>query len=86
MQDPAKPLPTESSKEPVAADADGCDHAYGVINQCVPRSFPADVPATPAARCGWLLAHGMQALPVHARDDLGLDANHDGVACGPGDV
>ncbi|GAA2151031.1 hypothetical protein GCM10009760_46030 [Kitasatospora kazusensis] len=83
---PARQPAAGPTEVPVAADADGCDHAYGQINQCVPRAFPAGVQDTPAARCGWLVAHGYHALAVHARDDLGLDSNGDGVACGPGDA
>jgi hypothetical protein len=60
---------------------DGCDHTYGTAAQCVPRSFPPGV----TDRCGWLAAHGFGPLPVRGPDRLGLDPNHDKVACGPGD-
>jgi hypothetical protein len=61
---------------------DGCDHAYGEVGQCVPWQFPPGV----VNRCGWLAAHGFKPLAVHGRDRHGLDRNHDGVACGPGDT
>ncbi|MDH6576174.1 hypothetical protein [Kitasatospora sp. MAP5-34] len=85
VQGPAEQLAPTATKAPVPADADGCGHAYGEVNQCVPRLFPAEVPATAGARCGWLLARGFHALVLHAKDDLGLDTNHDGVACDKGD-
>ena len=65
----------------IPAGVDGCDHAYGVANQCVPWSFP---PGT-ANLCGWLAAHGLADLPVHGSDRHALDTNRDGIACGPGD-
>ena len=60
---------------------DGCDHSYGEPNQCVPVRFPPGV----TDGCGWLRAHGFGPLAVRGPDRLGLDANRDGVACGPGD-
>ncbi|WP_104814202.1 hypothetical protein [Kitasatospora sp. MMS16-BH015] len=82
---PTRQLPPQSGSTPVAPDADGCQHAYGAVNQCVPRSYPAGVADTPAAHCTWLIAHGYADLAVHGADPGGLDGNHDGVACGPGD-
>jgi hypothetical protein len=66
---------------PIAEGFDGCDHAYGVLRQCVPWNFP-----TGAAGCAWLLARYLRALPVNGRDRHHLDTNHDGIACGPGDA
>ncbi|MDH6131489.1 hypothetical protein P3T37_000858 [Kitasatospora sp. MAA4] len=71
---------------PVAATADGCDHAYGDINVCVPWTFPAAAGTAPGDGCRWLLAHGYPALAVHGRDRLGLDTDHDGTACDHGDA
>jgi hypothetical protein len=73
----ASPTVTISAR----ANLDGCDHAYGTAGQCVPWTFPAGV----SDRCGWLHAHNFGALPIHGPDRLGLDPNHDGIACGPGD-
>lgn len=86
LQAPTRPLPNLATRVPVQVDADGCDHAYGEVNQCIPRTFPAGVTSAPGARCTWLLAHGYRSLAVRARDDLGLDTNHDAVACGTGDA
>ncbi|MER5641341.1 hypothetical protein ABT095_30900 [Kitasatospora sp. NPDC002227] len=83
---PTRTLLAPTDHTAVPADADGCQHAYGAVNQCVPRSFPVDVPDTPAAHCIWLLAHGYTELAVHGTDPAGLDTNHDGTACGPGDA
>jgi hypothetical protein len=60
---------------------DGCDHAYGDRGQCVPWRFPARA----RSGCAWLKAHGFAALAVHGRDRHRLDANRDGIACGPDD-
>jgi hypothetical protein len=73
-------VPTPGTK-PTTAPVDGCDHDYGTANQCVPWNFPANV----TDRCGWLSAHHMSALRIHGRDRLGLDTNHDQIACGKGD-
>ncbi|GAA1976368.1 hypothetical protein [Kitasatospora viridis] len=75
-----------TDETPVAANADGCDHHYGEVNVCVPSAFPPGVGSAPGARCGWLVRHGYADLAVHGKDDLGLDTNHDGVACGRGDA
>jgi hypothetical protein len=85
----ARPMTSQSKpadETPVAPNADGCDHHYGALDICVPAAFPPGVGAAPAARCTWLLQHGFRDLAVHGRDDLGLDTNHDGVACGRGDA
>ncbi|MGC0314122.1 hypothetical protein [Kitasatospora acidiphila] len=83
---PMAPQSKRTDETPVAPNADGCDHHYGALNVCVPAAFPPGVGTTPGARCTWLLQHGYRDLAVHGRDDLGLDTNHDGVACGPGDA
>ncbi len=61
---------------------DGCDHHYGLPTQCVPVNFP---PGT-RNRCQWLRQHGLSSIPVSKRDQLKIDTNKDGVACGPGDA
>ncbi|GAB2746317.1 hypothetical protein [Kitasatospora kifunensis] len=83
---PAKQQPPQTAGTPVAVTADGCDHAYGDINVCVPWTFPAAAGTAPGAGCRWLLAHGYPPLAVHGRDRLGLDTNHDGTACDHGDA
>jgi hypothetical protein len=75
----AQPSPT--APRPVEVDLDGCDHDYGTAGQCVPWTFPAGV----SDRCGWLRAHGFGPLAVVGTDRLGLDTDHNGVACAPGD-
>lgn len=75
-----KPAPRQV-RVPVKEGYDGCDHAYGDRDQCVPWRFP---PGT-AAGCTWLRAHGFGPLAVHKRDRHRLDTNRDGTACGPGD-
>jgi hypothetical protein len=76
----APPLPKPGGK-PSLANVDGCDHDYGTANQCVPWSFPTGV----TDRCAWLRAHNFSALRVRGQDRLGLDTNHDRIACGRGD-
>ncbi|WP_239331765.1 hypothetical protein [Frankia sp. CiP3] len=71
---PAVRLPSEY--------VDGCDHHYGLPTQCVPVNFP---PGT-HDRCQWLRQHGLGPIPVNKRDQLKLDTNGDGTACGPGDA
>ena len=75
-------LPKGPSHVTVAWNVDGCDHDYGRADQCVPWT----VPAPPGDGCQWLAAHGFAPLKVRGRDRLGLDTNHDGVACGRGDA
>jgi hypothetical protein len=75
-------LPKGPHHVTVAWNVDGCDHDYGSANKCVPWTIPA-----PAGQgCEWLAAHGFGLLPVRGRDRLGLDTNHDGIACDKGDV
>lgn len=75
-------LPKGPHHVAVAWNVDGCDHDYGNANQCVPWTIPA-----PAGQgCQWLAAHGFGPLKVRGRDRLGLDTNHDGIACDKGDV
>ncbi|WP_327064849.1 hypothetical protein [Kitasatospora sp. NBC_01302] len=86
LDDPAKQPPPQADSTPVPATADGCDHAYGDINVCVPWTFPPAAGTAPGAGCRWLLAHGYPPLAVHGRDRLGLDTDHDGTACDHGDA
>jgi hypothetical protein len=72
---PRRPSPTAPLSMP--AFADGCDHAYGDPNQCVPLVFP---PGT-ANKCAWLAAHGFTAVPVVGEDRQGLDPDGDRRAC-----
>ena len=66
----------------IAEGTDGCDHAYGDPNMCVPWQFPAGV----TDKCGWLRTHGFKPLAITGgRDRHGLDRNGDGIACGAGD-
>jgi hypothetical protein len=65
----------------VPAKVDGCDHGYGVIEQCVPWSFPPG-PRTYEAKCAWLTAHGFTTLRVRGGDRHGLDPDGNGIACG----
>ncbi|WP_329560767.1 hypothetical protein [Kitasatospora sp. NBC_01266] len=83
---PVKQAAPQTASTPVPATADGCDHAYGDINVCVPWTFPPAAGTAPGAGCRWLLAHGYPPLAVHGRDRLGLDTNHDGTACDHGDT
>src|SRR5262245_30151304 len=46
-------LPTGPTHVAVPWNVDGCDHAYGAANQCVPWT----IPGTAAKRCHWLAAH-----------------------------
>jgi hypothetical protein len=81
-QQSASPRPPQPRTRPsVVPHLDGCDHNYGTVNQCVPWSFPDGV----TDRCGWLREHHFGALRVRGVDRLGLDTNHDRIACGPGD-
>jgi hypothetical protein len=59
----------------------GCEREYGTSAHCVPSSYPPGV----TDRCAWLRAHGYEPLQVIGPDRLGLDTNHNGVACDPGD-
>jgi hypothetical protein len=59
------------------ANADGCDHNYGSVTQCVPWTFP---PGT-SDKCAWLHAHGLTPLKVVGVDRQSLDPDGDRVAC-----
>jgi hypothetical protein len=75
-------LPKGPHHVAVAWNVDGCDHDYGIASQCVPWTIPA-----PAGQgCQWLAAHGFGSLKIRGRDRLGLDTNHDGIACDHGDA
>jgi len=76
----AQPSPTAGVE--IAEGTDGCDHAYGERDVCVPWEFPAGV----TDKCGWLEERGFEPLKITGgRDRHGLDRNRDGTACGPGD-
>ncbi|GIF69149.1 hypothetical protein Ais01nite_71840 [Asanoa ishikariensis] len=76
----AQPSPTGGVR--IAEGTDGCDHAYGDRDVCVPWTFPADV----TDKCGWLKDRGFESLQIPGkRDRHGLDRNGDGTACGAGD-
>jgi len=77
---PAQPSPTGGVR--IAEGTDGCDHAYGDRDVCVPWRFPSDV----TDKCGWLKERGFESLEITGgRDRHGLDRNRDGTACGSGD-
>jgi hypothetical protein len=78
---PQPPQPSPTAPAVVSVNIDGCDHTYGAPTQCVPYQFPPGV----TDGCAWLTAHGFGPLAVHGADRLGLDSNHDNVACGAGD-
>jgi hypothetical protein len=66
----------------IAEGTDGCDHAYGDRDVCVPWQFPAGV----TDKCAWLRERGFEPLKINGgRDRHGLDRNGDGIACGTGD-
>ncbi|MGY4967415.1 galactose oxidase-like domain-containing protein [Streptomyces sp. 900105245] len=71
----------------VNSEVSGCDYHYGTAGTCVPITFPSGVSASGPDRCEWLRMHGYKSLKSNSRrlDPLGLDANHDGLACGPED-
>ncbi|GIG90482.1 hypothetical protein [Plantactinospora endophytica] len=76
----AGPSPTAGVE--IAEGTDGCDHAYGDRDVCVPWKFPDGV----TDRCGWLRERGFEPLKITGgRDRHGLDRNDDGTACGAGD-
>ncbi|GAA2481328.1 hypothetical protein [Winogradskya humida] len=70
-----QPSPTTPVKMP--AFADGCNHAYGNRNQCVPLKFP---PGT-TDKCTWLKKHGFKNLTVQGKDNHLLDRNGNHTAC-----
>jgi len=75
-------LPTGPTHVAVPWNVDGCDHAYGTANQCVPWTIPGRA----ANRCHWLAAHGFGKLKVRGTDRLHLDTNGDRMACNKGDA
>jgi hypothetical protein len=76
------PLPSPTAGVEIAEGTDGCDHAYGDRDVCVPWEFPAGV----TDKCGWLKERGFEPLKITGgRDRHGLDRDGDGTACGPGD-
>jgi hypothetical protein len=80
--EPRAPLPSPTAGVQIAEGTDGCDHAYGDRDVCVPWQFPAGV----SDKCGWLKEHGFEPLKITGgRDRHGLDRNNDGTACGAGD-
>jgi hypothetical protein len=79
---PKAPLPSPTAGLRIAEGVDGCDHAYGDRDICVPWVFPGGV----TDKCGWLRERGFQPLEITGgRDRHALDRNGDGTACGPGD-
>ena len=60
----------------------GCAVGYGRPGaQCVPARAPGNQPLT----CAYLVTLFPDGVSVVGRDQLSLDPNRDGVACGPGD-
>jgi hypothetical protein len=79
---PRKPAASPTAGVDIAEGTDGCDHAYGDRDVCVPWVFPAGV----TDKCGWLRERGFKPLKITGgRDRHGLDRNGDGTACGAGD-
>jgi len=79
---PRAPLPSPTAGVDFAEGTDGCDHAYGDRDVCVPWEFPSDV----TDKCAWLRERGFEPLPITGgRDRHRLDRNGDGTACGAGD-
>jgi hypothetical protein len=79
---PRAPLPSPTAGVEIEEGTDGCDHAYGDRDICVPWEFPAGV----TDKCGWLRERGFKPLKITGgRDRHGLDRNGDGTACGAGD-
>jgi hypothetical protein len=75
-------LPKPTAGVEIAEGTDGCDHANGVRDICVPWQFPAGV----TDKCAWLRERGFEPLRITGgRDRHGLDRNGDGIACGAGD-
>ena len=74
---PLKPVPSPTVTLKVAANIDGCDHAYGESTQCIPWTFP---PGT-ADKCEWLAAHGFTGIKVVGTDRQKLDVDGDKIAC-----
>ncbi|MCW6009717.1 hypothetical protein K1W54_35030 [Micromonospora sp. CPCC 205371] len=79
---PQGPALSPTAGVEIAEGTDGCDHAYGGRDVCVPWEFPASV----TDKCGWLKERGFKPLKIEGgRDRHALDRNGDGTACGPGD-
>ncbi|MGN9910428.1 hypothetical protein ACTMTJ_23005 [Phytohabitans sp. LJ34] len=79
---PRAPQPSPTAGVDIAEGTDGCDHAYGDRDVCVPWEFPAGV----SDKCAWLRERGFEPLKITGgRDRHGLDRNGDGTACGAGD-
>jgi hypothetical protein len=79
---PRKPQATSSAGVEIAEGTDGCDHAYGDRDICVPWEFPPGV----TDKCAWLRERGFAPLKITGgRDRHSLDRNGDGTACGAGD-
>jgi hypothetical protein len=68
------------SPVPVPAHADGCDHRYGTINDCVPWNFPPEY-QTYERKCAYLANHDYQGVAVRPPDRHKIDPNKNGVAC-----
>jgi hypothetical protein len=80
--EPRAPLPSPTAALDIAEGTDGCDHAYGGRDVCVPWKFPSGV----TDKCAWLRERGFEPLEITGgRDRHGLDRNGDGTACGTGD-
>jgi hypothetical protein len=79
---PRAPQASPTAGVDIAEGTDGCDHAYGARDVCVPWQFPAGV----TDKCAWLRERGFKPLEITGgRDRHGLDRNGDGTACGAGD-
>jgi hypothetical protein len=79
---PRIPSPSPTAGVKIAEGTDGCDHAYGDRDVCVPWQFPAGA----TDKCAWLRQRGFEPLEITGgRDRHGLDRNGDGTACGVGD-
>jgi len=60
---------------------DGCDHDYGLANQCVPWQIPG---STSAAKCAWLESRGFQSVQVYGTNRQDLPENAQGYVCASG--
>ncbi len=81
--EPTRRQPSPTGGVRIAEGTDGCDHAYGDRDVCVPWRFPVrrDRQVRLAAS-----DHGFESLKITGgRDRHGLDRNGDGTACGSGD-
>ncbi|MEV4617751.1 hypothetical protein AB0J74_03410 [Asanoa sp. NPDC049573] len=74
--------PSPTAGVTIPEGTDGCDHAYGDRDVCVPWQFPSGV----TDKCAWLRDRGFKQLKITGgRDRHGLDRDGDGIACGPND-